>query len=75
VALVHWPNPALVVWFATAVAGWTRLLASDLSADVRLLGQGALIVWSLDELVRGASPARRALGVVVLVWLLVRIFG
>jgi hypothetical protein len=39
------------------------------------VGQGALVAWSLDELVRGSSPARRLLGAVVLVFMLVRLFG
>ena len=40
-------------------------------ADV---GMGALIVWALDELVRGVSPFRRLLGAVVLTGQLVRLF-
>ena len=31
-----------------------------------MIGKGALVVWALDELVRGASPVRRILGAVVL---------
>ena len=65
-ALAFWPNPALVVWMVTVVVGWTDALEGDRGGDLKTLGQGALIVWALDELVRGASPARRVLGAAVL---------
>jgi hypothetical protein len=65
-ALVAWPNPALVVWLVTVVVRWVDVLDGDRAADVQTIGQGALIVWALDELVRGASPARRVLGALVL---------
>lgn len=65
-ALVFWPNPALVVWMVTVVIGWTDALERDRTADLKTLGQGALVVWALDELARGVSPARRVLGAVVL---------
>lgn len=70
--LGQWPNPAIGVWLVAKILAWTDLLAisDDRLADV---GRGALLVWSLDELLRGASPFRRLLGAVVLVaqvWLL-----
>jgi hypothetical protein len=59
------PNPALCVWLITLVLGWLPL--SDADADaVDGIRHGALLVWSLDEVVRGASPFRRTLGAVVL---------
>jgi hypothetical protein len=36
------------------------------------LGLGALLVWALDELLRGVSPIRRIMGAVVLAVLAVR---
>jgi hypothetical protein len=65
-ALAMWPNPALVVWLATVVVRLTGVVASERADLLNSIGQGALVVWSLDELVRGASPARRVLGAVVL---------
>jgi hypothetical protein len=73
-ALAHLPNPALAVWLVTVVVGWTGLLASDRADTVKAIGQGALIVWALDELVRGSSPARRVLGAVVLVVQVLHLF-
>jgi hypothetical protein len=66
--LVLWqaPNPALSVWIVTAAIGLLDLSASHATvvAGVR---HGALIVWALDEVVRGATPFRRVLGAVVLI--------
>lgn len=59
------PNPALAVWLATLVVGLLPLSPSH-STTVTGVRHGALIVWALDEVVRGASPFRRVLGAVVL---------
>jgi hypothetical protein len=72
IALVQVPNPALGVWALTAVAVWTGLFA-ERAAELRWVGAGALIAWAADELIRGASPARRLLGSVVLGWQLYRL--
>ena len=64
--LWQWPNPALCVWLVALVLGWFELSTAHATA-VDGIRQGALIVWSLDELVRGTSPFRRTLGAVVLV--------
>jgi hypothetical protein len=73
--LAQWPNPALAVWLVAVVVGWTGVLGTARSATLAGVGDGALVVWALDELVRGASPFRRLLGAVVLVGLLVRLFA
>lgn len=64
--LWQWPNPALWVWLVTVVLGWVDLSDAH-AASVDGVRRGALLVWALDEVVRGASPFRRALGAVVLV--------
>ena len=63
--LWQWPNPALCVWLVTLVLGWLDRSARQATA-VDGLRHGALLVWSLDEVVRGASPFRRTLGAVIL---------
>ncbi|TPG17836.1 hypothetical protein [Pedococcus bigeumensis] len=75
VNLVQWPNPALVVWMLAAVLAWTEVLGSSRTAALHGVGSGALVAWALDELIRGASPARRLMGAVVLAVQLVRLFG
>ncbi len=59
------PNPALCVWLVMLVLGWLDLSAAHATA-VDGIRRGALLVWSLDEVVRGASPFRRTLGAVIL---------
>ena len=60
------PNPALCVWLVTLVLSRFDLPAAQATA-VDGVRHGALLVWALDEVVRGASPFRRVLGAVVLV--------
>lgn len=63
--LWQWPNPALSVWLVTVVLGRFDLSAAH-ETTVDGVRHGALLVWALDEVVRGASPFRRVLGAVVL---------
>lgn len=73
IVLFQAPNPAIVVFFASYALRWF----SDGRLDERLslAGMGALIVWGLDEVVRGSAPVRRVLGAVVLGWQLTRLFA
>jgi len=70
--LVLWqaPNPALSVWLIAVVIGFFDLPPSR-AEQVDGIRHGALLVWALDEVVRGASPFRRVLGAVVLIGQLV----
>jgi hypothetical protein len=72
IALAQVPNPALGVWALATVGLWTGLFA-DRGTELRWIGAGALIAWGADEAIRGASPARRLLGAVVLGWQLYRL--
>ncbi|MGA8987293.1 hypothetical protein [Aeromicrobium sp.] len=73
----------LVLFQAPNAAIWVFLLATaarlspydDRDGELRWIGAGALIVWGLDELLRGASPFRRVLGVLVLGWQLWRLLA
>jgi hypothetical protein len=74
IVVAQWPNAALVVWAVAAVT--TRLgLFPDRADEIRWAGAGALIAWAADELVRGDSPFRRGLGLVVLGWQVYRLIG
>lgn len=68
------PNPAILVWLVTALVRWIDVWP-ERSDELRWIGAGALIVWGLDELVRGANPFRRVLGALALGWQLVRLVG
>lgn len=65
-AVGQFPNPALWVWFVAVLLGQFDLSHAHTTA-VDGIRHGALIVWALDEVVRGASPFRRALGGIVLI--------
>jgi len=41
-------------------------LPADAEDTLRWVGAGALLVWAVDEVARGANPFRRILGGVVL---------
>lgn len=66
------PNPALWVFAAATLLRWSAYDTHD--SELRWIGMGALIVWGLDELVRGHAPWRRVLGAVVLGWELWQLF-
>ncbi len=68
-------NPALGVWVVGALIGWMGFLGPARSTVVSGVAQGALIVWAVDELLRGTAPVRRLLGAVVLAVQLVRLFA
>ena len=74
-AIAQAPNAAILVWVTSVVVGWFDVLDDHRSGVLTRVGQGALIVWALDEVLRGASPFRRVLGLVVLAAMLVRVFG
>lgn len=59
------PNPALWVWLVALVLGMFDLSAAHATV-IDGVRRGALLVWALDEVVRGASPFRRVLGAVIL---------
>lgn len=70
----QWPNAAVWVWMA--LTGVRLSGVADEGEDaLRWAAAGALTVWALDELVRGASPFRRTLGAVVLAWQVWRLGG
>ncbi|MDO5711623.1 MAG: hypothetical protein Q4P32_07810 [Micrococcales bacterium] len=75
VVVAQFPNPAIAVWLFSLVVGWTGLLDGKREDTLELVGSGALVVWALDELVRGSSPLRRLLGAVVLGFQTIRLFG
>lgn len=64
--LFQFPNPALWVFFAATAVRWSPY--DEVDPELRWIGSGALIVWGLDELVRGDAPYRRVLGAIVLGW-------
>jgi hypothetical protein len=64
--VVQVPNPVLCVWMLATALRWSPYDSRDV--ELRWIGSGALIAWSLDEVMRGAAPFRRVLGAVALAW-------
>jgi hypothetical protein len=68
VVIGQFPNPALGVWVVATVVAWSGVVSEAGARTLADVGHGALIVWGLDELLRGASPIRRVFGAAVLGW-------
>jgi hypothetical protein len=67
--------PNLILW-VVIVAGalrwvwpWPGMSATALD----IVSRGGLVIWALDEIVRGVNPWRRCLGAAVLIYELVTI--
>lgn len=67
VVVAQWPNAALWVWLVALVTRLTGIPGEGKDDLLSGVGRGALVVWGLDEVWRGASPLRRLIGAVVLV--------
>lgn len=68
ITIVQWPN--LPVWIAVAGYVVQALVHPQgrLGVALTIVIALALTWWALDELLRGANPFRRVLGVAVLVY-------
>lgn len=74
--IAQWPNPAITVWLVAVVIGWSGIVAdASRGATLAGVGHGALVVWALDELLRGDSPFRRLMGAIVFAAQLVRLLA
>ena len=66
ITVAQWPNLPLAVFIAAEIA--ERVARSDGRTQTVLdvVATVALLLWALDEIVRGVNPFRRILGAVVL---------
>jgi hypothetical protein len=62
--------PNLVLWIViiAAVARWIWPAAGTLSLVCTVVVTGGLVIWAVDEIVRGVNPWRRCLGAAVLAY-------
>jgi hypothetical protein len=65
--VAQWPNLPLAIFLVAAAASRIFRPSGDAATFLRVLGIVALVVWALDELMRGVNPFRRILGGAVLV--------
>lgn len=71
VVIWQMPNAWLIGW---AIFTFMALLVSGKTSDVlSWIGEASLVVWCLDEMLRGVNYFRRALGLVVLIYAVVTI--
>lgn len=64
--VAQWPNLPLAVFLVAEIAERFAHSASGPGTTLRVVSTVALVVWALDEIVRGVNPFRRVLGAVVL---------
>jgi hypothetical protein len=60
--------PNFVLWVVIAAAGllWALPSSGNFSVALKVMFKCGLLVWAVDELLRGVNPWRRFLGVAVL---------
>lgn len=68
ITIGQWPNAPLLVFLGARALRWVLNPSGGLDTVLAVLATGALVIWALDELVRGVNPWRRFLGGGVLVW-------
>ena len=68
ITVAQTPNLALSVFLVSTAILWLGRPNGGILTVAKVVATGSLIVWSLDELVRGVNPWRRLLGIVVLIY-------
>jgi hypothetical protein len=75
ITVAQWPNLALGLFIAASLA--LRMFHQSGTPDriLRIGADIAIVVWSLDELIRGVNPFRRVLGLAILMLTIVSLAG
>jgi hypothetical protein len=60
------PNVALALFLVATIGLRLFHLAGGIGTVGRIVADVAIVLWALDELIRGVNPFRRLLGAVVL---------
>jgi len=68
ITIGQWPNASLLVFLGAWTLQWVLNPSPGFDTVLAVVATGALVIWALDELVRGVNPWRRILGGGVLVW-------
>jgi hypothetical protein len=64
--VAQWPNVSLSVFIALSLALHLFHPKGGFENVFHVLAYAALLVWAVDELVRGVNPFRRILGLAVI---------
>jgi hypothetical protein len=62
------PNTPLWIFIVGTALLWAWRPAGRIGVNLECLVKASLVVWAIDELVRGVNPWRRCLGAAVLVY-------
>jgi hypothetical protein len=68
ITVAQTPNLALSAFLVATAILWLMHPNVTISTAAKVVATGSLIVWALDEVVRGVNPWRRFLGVAVLIY-------
>jgi hypothetical protein len=67
------PNAALGLFLVASLGRWWLRPSGGPGRALDVVTTGALVVWAVDEMIRGVNPWRRCLGGGVLTWTVVRL--
>lgn len=62
ITIAQFPNAALALFLIVSVLRWLLSPAGQFATALRVIADGGLIWWAIDELIRGVNPWRRLLG-------------
>lgn len=65
ITIAQWPNLVLWIVITAGILLWIWPSAGKPSLGLTVVFKGGLLVWAVDEMVRGVNPWRRCLGTAV----------
>jgi hypothetical protein len=66
VTVAQWPNTSLTIFIAVSVGLRVLRPSGGTERALRVAADVAIVVWAVDEVIRGVNPFRRALGLAVI---------
>ncbi|AMA56934.1 hypothetical protein [Bradyrhizobium sp. CCGE-LA001] len=71
ITIAQWPNLVLWIVIVAAVLLWFWPYAGKASIGLTIVVKAGLIIWGVDEILRGVNPWRRCLGAAVVLYVLI----
>ena len=68
ITVAQFPNWSLGVFQAATILRLIVKPTGSAATGFTVVGTGSLLVWALDEVIRGVNPWRRVLGGTTLAW-------
>ena len=69
IVFAQWPNLWLWIFAAASLVELITNAAGPTGIGAHIISRAFLLIWAGDELLRGANPWRRCLGIAVLIGL------